>query len=251
MFDFNANGVRSTTIGQIFRNSLTEISVQLATIPPFLILVAPRHERSKRSYPYIVPDRAITLDNNILQLCCKDCGKTNGRPDATVDFFSCDQCSTQNPSVVVDAVIECYCAPCLHIKHDRLDAIIRYDHKMKKIESSKHKMSLFAVLCIETSHYVAFVRCETRGRPDRWVFFDSMSDRINNRTNVPSVTTVPDFEKWLSEAERKETFYEELDAVVKDPRPLVQKLDENGQRRLRLFRDGAFFFYENAGVDYQ
>lgn len=37
------------------------------------------------------------------------------------------------------------------------------------------KMELFAVLCIETSHYVAFVKY---GRDDSaWLFFDSMADR--------------------------------------------------------------------------
>lgn len=36
-------------------------------------------------------------------------------------------------------------------------------------------MELFAVLCIETSHYVAFVKY---GSADSaWLFFDSMADR--------------------------------------------------------------------------
>lgn len=40
------------------------------------------------------------------------------------------------------------------------------------------KMELFAVLCIETSHYVAFVKY---GRDDAaWLFFDSMADRDGN-----------------------------------------------------------------------
>lgn len=37
-------------------------------------------------------------------------------------------------------------------------------------------MELFAVLCIETSHYVAFVKCGT-GPHAPWCFFDSMADR--------------------------------------------------------------------------
>lgn len=40
------------------------------------------------------------------------------------------------------------------------------------------KMELFAVLCIETSHYVAFVKY---GKDDSaWLFFDSMADRDGN-----------------------------------------------------------------------
>ena len=38
-------------------------------------------------------------------------------------------------------------------------------------------MELFAVVCIETSHYVAFVKSgEAEDSP--WLFFDSMADRM-------------------------------------------------------------------------
>jgi len=37
-------------------------------------------------------------------------------------------------------------------------------------------MELFAVVCIETSHYVAFVKGGT-GPDAPWLFFDSMADR--------------------------------------------------------------------------
>ena len=40
----------------------------------------------------------------------------------------------------------------------------------------KQKMELFAVVCIETSHYVAFVKCGV-GADAMWCFFDSMADR--------------------------------------------------------------------------
>ena len=37
-------------------------------------------------------------------------------------------------------------------------------------------MELFAVMCIETSHYVSFVKCGL-GPDAPWCFFDSMADR--------------------------------------------------------------------------
>ena len=37
-------------------------------------------------------------------------------------------------------------------------------------------MELFAVVCIETSHYVSFVKCGF-GPDAPWCFFDSMADR--------------------------------------------------------------------------
>lgn len=39
----------------------------------------------------------------------------------------------------------------------------------------RHMMQLFAVLCIQTSHYVSFVKYGPD--PHSWLFFDSMADR--------------------------------------------------------------------------
>lgn len=39
----------------------------------------------------------------------------------------------------------------------------------------REKMELFAVLCIETSHYVSFVKYGPEN--EHWMFFDSMADR--------------------------------------------------------------------------
>ncbi len=44
----------------------------------------------------------------------------------------------------------------------------------------RESMELFAVMCIETSHYVAFVKCGT-GPTAPWVFFDSMADRMGKQ----------------------------------------------------------------------
>lgn len=52
-------------------------------------------------------------------------------------------------------------------------------------------MDLFAVICIETSHFVSFVKCGTE-RQAPWVFFDSMADRVENPNgtghNIPQVS---------------------------------------------------------------
>lgn len=46
----------------------------------------------------------------------------------------------------------------------------------RQITIDKQKMDLFAVVCIETSHYVAFVKCG-KDKKAPWCFFDSMADR--------------------------------------------------------------------------
>lgn len=61
-------------------------------------------------------------------------------------------------------------------------------------------MELFAVVCIETSHYVAFVKCGS-GSEAPWCFFDSMADRKGeqNGYNIPEMVPCPDLPYWLSE----------------------------------------------------
>lgn len=44
---------------------------------------------------------------------------------------------------------------------------------------ARDKLDLFAVLCIETSHYVSFIK-HGPGSQD-WIFFDSMADRQGAR----------------------------------------------------------------------
>ncbi|XP_003374713.1 putative ubiquitin carboxyl- hydrolase CYLD [Trichinella spiralis] len=74
-------------------------------------------------------------------------------------------------------------------------------------------LQLAAVLCIESSHYVSFVRVGDRPESD-WIFFDSMADReVSNSYciiviifcageetghNVPEVRLFSDFCRWLS-----------------------------------------------------
>lgn len=48
----------------------------------------------------------------------------------------------------------------------------------------RHMMQLFAVLCIQTSHYVSFVKYGPD--PHSWLFFDSMADRCGKRFQIVS-----------------------------------------------------------------
>ena len=52
-----------------------------------------------------------------------------------------------------------------------------YEIKFARKGSDLKQMELFAVLCINLSHYVAFVKFGTTDNSS-WVFFDSMADRI-------------------------------------------------------------------------
>ena len=251
MFDANPQKLHSTTIGDIFRNSLKEIGVKLATIPPFLILVAPRHGRAARSYPYITPDRQITLDQNILQLVCIECQKTNGNPEQSRDFYFCQECYRQrSSSTSTDNIVICYCDACLQKLHTSTPKKELIDHQPRQMKDVRCKLNLSAVLCIETSHYVAFVKCRNQDQQDEWLFFDSMSDRVNEK-NIPRVSDVPNFNRWIDDASKDENVFKSIDRRLSSGKPTAREFSEDEMRQVRLFRDGAFFFYENADANYQ
>ena len=255
MFDANPQNLLQTNIASIFRNSLSEIRAKLASIPPFLVLVAPRHARSQRSYRYIIPDRQITLDNDIVQLVCLKCKKTNHDSDTPSDFFSCDGCySNESPTVLssstTDATVACYCGSCIGKSHKNMSNEMVLQHNTKKIQINKHKLNLFAVLCIEACHYIAFVKCQKQTQEHQWLFFDSMSDRVYDEQNISLVDSVDNFEEWIRKAETDVYFFKDLDERRNQGKPTSQVFSENGMRQLRLFRDGAFFFYENSSANY-
>jgi hypothetical protein len=73
--------------------------------------------------------------------------------------------------------------------HDHVPLLQVHDHKQRSSHVWRYLsmpidhcpvprryMELFAVVCIETSHYVAFVKCGS-GSDAPWCVFDSMADR--------------------------------------------------------------------------
>ena len=99
------------------------------------------------------------------EIVCRECVGPLFRSDNRVFFYCCE------------------CSVSVH-KHTR-----REKHKPKKLEPTLFNearsvdepdervlLDLFAVVCINTSHYVSFVKCG-EGVQEKWVFFDSMADR--------------------------------------------------------------------------
>ncbi|XP_053199114.1 LOW QUALITY PROTEIN: ubiquitin carboxyl-terminal hydrolase CYLD [Scomber japonicus] len=71
------------------------------------------------------------------------------------------------------------------------------------LHCARQQMSLFAVTCIETSHYVSFVK--NGPLPTDWLFFDSMADREGgeNGFNIPQVKPCPEVGRYLSLSEEE------------------------------------------------
>lgn len=103
-----------------------------------------------------------------------------------VALYECRECS-ETKILHVSLGIVSYCKECMtsmHLhklrKHHKPRPVLLrrvYSHySSERRKPDTQKMELFAVVCIETSHYVAFVKCGVEV-DSPWCFFDSMADR--------------------------------------------------------------------------
>lgn len=244
MFDSNIHQHTSTNVVNIFRNSLSEIPAKLTSVPSTLVLMVPRHAKSSRSYRYIIPNREIILDEKILIIFCQNCGKAGEENTFENRMFFCNRCVKNTQKSGDTESIDAICGFCLEKMHGEIKKEELIKHETVKIRSSSFRLRLFAVMCIETSHYVAFVRHANENGDNKWTFFDSMSDCVNQDKNIPCVSEFSDFDQIVDQAENDQNFFGKLDLRRNKPGALVKKFTADEIRMIRLFRDGAFFFYE-------
>lgn len=169
-------------VQQLFDQSFSasEAKLKLMEVPPAMLLQMPRFGRQFKMYPRIVPslylDITDVLENSPRQCCI--CG--------LLAEFECKECFGQEFMRDEGLSATAYCSKCFDKAHNHKR---RLKHKVTRLnipqEFSMLKehcqvpriyMELFAILCIETSHYVSFVKCGT-GPDAPWCFFDSMADR--------------------------------------------------------------------------
>ena len=110
---------------------------------------------------------------------CAVCGK--------LATFNCTECCTITSIPNTDRSGN-YCKDCNTLWHSHA---VRSKHKYRPLRVSpeicahyahRHvehqEMELFAIVCIETSHYVTFAKCPDVKGESTWCFFDSMADRV-------------------------------------------------------------------------
>ena len=185
------------TVQQLFEQSFLASDIKLRDVPPCLLIQMPRFGRQFKMYPRIIPslylDITDVLENSARQCCI--CG--------SVAHFECKHCFGQFGEGLLYSFIEAiclmraplttgldstaFCHKCVdrchankkRTKHQITKLAIPPEYRMQLRDNPQVPrvfMELFAVLCIETSHYVAFVKCG-RGPDAPWCFFDSMADR--------------------------------------------------------------------------
>jgi ubiquitin carboxyl-terminal hydrolase CYLD len=209
-------------VQQLFEQSFLTSDIKLKEVPSCLIIQMPRFGKNYKMYPRILPSQVLDV-TDIIEDCkfasatSNDNSLTNSHPTAprqcticgTLAEYECRDCFG---ALQVGSGLEstAFCKKCLTTVHSHQK---RVSHKAKplsiphdfKIMAEFNQvprlfMELFAVICIETSHYVAFVKSGS-GLDSPWVFFDSMADRKGERDgyNIPSMVPVPDLPTWLSE----------------------------------------------------
>ncbi|KPM04948.1 ubiquitin carboxyl-terminal hydrolase CYLD-like protein [Sarcoptes scabiei] len=221
-------------VQQLFDQSFLASDIKLLEVPACLMIQMPRFGRDFKMYSKIQPslflDVTNVLDNSPRQ--CIICGRM-----AQVE---CKECFGKFGKGL-DSIT--YCAGCLektHIHKKRLKhktTALKIPSEFAMLQNHTQiprvLMELFAVLCIETSHYVSFVKCGND--PDSpWCFFDSMADRKGEKNgyNIPEVIAFPDLKWWLS----KDAYNDLL--TIKDEK-LIPELPR------RLFSDAYICFYSS------
>ncbi|XP_072540400.1 ubiquitin carboxyl-terminal hydrolase CYLD isoform X2 [Salminus brasiliensis] len=236
--DYN-NTLVLPTVQQLLEHSFYNNGLRLAEVPSCLILTMPRSGKQFKMFPKIIP--SLELDITALlssgpqqcvlcgQLAHVECMECFGDPVFSNTGFKhfCDTCSAQ-----------VHLHPCR--KSHKPTTVPLPEGFLHMWESGgpprtppREKLELFAVLCIETSHYVSFVKHGPKATD--WIFFDSMADRMGERDgfNVPQVKECPEVERYLTMhlAELAAQGPREMEGVAK-----------------RLFCDGYMYLYQSPNM---
>ncbi|XP_048403980.1 ubiquitin carboxyl-terminal hydrolase CYLD isoform X3 [Stegostoma tigrinum] len=185
------------TVQQLVEHSFHSNQLKLAEVPSCLIVQMPRFGKNYKMFEKIIPSLELDITDLLWDSpreCCV-CGEL-----ATQE---CEECFKDK--LFSKTGLKQFCDVCWRQVHSHSSRCSHRSMKLKcpeefvhsrKSQVPREKMQLFAVLCIETSHYVSFIKY---GLEDHhWMFFDSMSDRHGGESgyNIPTVTLCPEVAKY-------------------------------------------------------
>ncbi|KAM3722484.1 Ubiquitin carboxyl-terminal hydrolase CYLD [Dirofilaria immitis] len=192
---------RLISVQALLERSLFASNIQFACEPKILILQLPRYGQQK-VFDKIFPPQEVDITHLIYEgkRPCINCGK---RAD-----MMCPECFLTREVFIREVT---YCGICYEQTHNGLDhqpqqlsasnnsfSVSSSLSLSRRMQVPQKKLQLASVLCIETSHYVAFVHALYA---NKWVFFDSMADRVglSDGFNVPQVKLCEKMSNWLSD----------------------------------------------------
>uniref|UniRef100_A0A3Q2W501 Ubiquitin carboxyl-terminal hydrolase CYLD n=4 Tax=Haplochromini TaxID=319058 RepID=A0A3Q2W501_HAPBU len=188
------------TIQQLLEWSFINSDLKFAEAPSCLIIQMPRFGKDFKMFNKIFPSLELDI-TDLLEDTPRECRICGG-----LALYECRDCYEDGD--ITAGKIKQFCEKCntqVHLhprrkahRHGKLSIPKELQESTGRQGSfPRQRMELFAVLCIETSHYVAFVKY---GSADSaWLFFDSMADRDGgqNGFNIPQVSPCPEVEAYL------------------------------------------------------
>ncbi|XP_044282766.1 ubiquitin carboxyl-terminal hydrolase CYLD-like isoform X1 [Varanus komodoensis] len=188
------------TVQELLEGSLITGDLKFTEAPSCLILQMPRNGKNFKAFRTIQPSLELDL-TDLLEETLRECCICQG-----LAVTECPDCY-KDPNFGPQHIRQ-FCRICcqqVHKHQARRGHHPRPLHLPEELSCldplpeviPRQTMQLFGVLCIETSHYVAF----TRHGPDvhQWLFFDSMADREGglNGFNIPRVTPCSEVADFL------------------------------------------------------
>nr|XP_046246822.1 ubiquitin carboxyl-terminal hydrolase CYLD [Scatophagus argus] len=223
------------TVQQLLEHSFHSEGLKLAEVPSCLILQMPRFGKKFKMFDKILPSLELDITDllsegpqqcmvcgNLAQEECSDCFKGPLFSQTGFKIF-CRTCSDQvhtHPQ---------------RRSHQRASLDIPSGFVGRDVPHplTRDKLELFAVLCIETSHYVSFIKYGPNSQD--WIFFDSMADRQGESDgfNIPEVRACPEVGTYLkmSPTELASQVPRDMEGVAK-----------------RLFCDAYMYLYQSTSM---
>lgn len=197
----SSSRMRVASVQALLESSFLHAGLKFVEAPSCLLLLMPRFGKDFKMFDAILPTLSLDvtdlLDDTLRQ--CSIC--------QSVAEWECLQCY-DDPDITPGHLKQ-YCQTCntqvhSHRKrssHSPVQIGVPTESWTAPLHCARQRMSLFAVTCIETSHYVSFVKHGPLATD--WLFFDSMADREGgeNGFNIPQVKACPEVGRYLSLSE--------------------------------------------------
>ncbi|XP_044055834.1 ubiquitin carboxyl-terminal hydrolase CYLD isoform X2 [Siniperca chuatsi] len=221
------------TVQQLLEHSFHNAGLKLAEVPSCLILQMPRFGKKFKMFDKIIPSLELDITDllsegpqqcmlcgNLAQEECINCFKDPLFSQTGFKIF-CKTCSSQVHSHPQRQ------------SHQPVALDIPKGYLGRSIPLTRDKLELFAVLCIETSHYVSFIKYGPKSQD--WIFFDSMADRQGERDgfNIPEVHACPEVGMYLQMSP-----VELANQVPRDMKGVAK----------RLFCDAYMYLYQSTSM---
>uniref|UniRef100_A0A8C3AE86 ubiquitinyl hydrolase 1 n=1 Tax=Cyclopterus lumpus TaxID=8103 RepID=A0A8C3AE86_CYCLU len=193
--------MRVASVQALLESSFLHAGLKFVEAPSCLLLLMPRFGKDFKMFDAISPTLSLDI-TDLLDDTLRQCSICQAVAD-----WECLQCY-EDPDITPGHVKQ-YCQTCntqvhSHRKrasHTPVNVAVPGGPWSGPLRCTRQRMSLFAVTCIETSHYVSFVKHGPR--PADWLFFDSMADREGgeNGFNIPHVKACPEVGCYLGLSE--------------------------------------------------